>query len=453
MRRAMMIVTCLSALAVIGGDAGTGPPAAGKRANAWNSDIVVVTVTRVLDERPTNGRPPRVTIEVNEVIQGDPKKERTPALWTPTSGGHFDPESVYTQPELKKKYDEWSLLPMDPPEVGSKWIVFGRVLEHQGKPIFRLDDRERHEYTREKHDEIAKVLRDARERLEADRKAFAAARAKWRAAVTDVDIRKYVEEADFVGVGNVSVATVWSGGGEHIAYVQVTEVLKGVPRYTEQPEKGVYALTVPLEGRVAQMISWPSGSYLTAKEPHVVFVSEDGAEIQFGGSGMRYTRIKAREGIVIADEAALRAAREAAQQPRKGQDRPLVVYHASVAPNFPAMNEGYATLYPVARRTIVKAAEGRAKLVNSTHVAQWDSATEAARIAKVLKGTDYVVSWSYEKGDEKTQRVRFEVARVRDDSVDVIVRRNWPLESEEELLRHATLAFDDVLGKPAATKK
>ena len=444
------MILCVVAVAGSTGDGRAAPGAAGQRSNPWNSDIVAVTVKRVPDERPTNGNPPRVVLEVNEVIQGEAKKDRSLAVWTPTNGGHFDPESVHTQPELKKKYDEWAKRPMDPPAVGSKWIVFGSVVEHDGELTFRLDDRERYPYTREKHEQVAKVLRDARERLEADRKDFAAARATWRATVSDADVRKYVQEADFVGVGRVSVPSL-GGEGDRLAFVEVREVLKGTPRYAEQSERGVYALSVPLARGVGDLISTTGGSYLTASEPHLVFLREHGAEIHPGSFGIRYARINAGDGVVIADEAALRAAREAARQPREERDRPLVVYHARIGTGFGGAYEAYPALYAMAAKTIDKALDGRVKLVRSTQYVQSDLATEARRMAKLLKGTNYFVLWTYE-GDEKGQRVRFEVAKVTDESAEVVARGDWPMGSEEELRRHAAAALDDVLGRPAAEK-
>ena len=63
-------------------------------------DVFVATTTRVEDKDATNARPPRVWLKVHEVIRGDAKMVRSPALWSPPFHGIDWGDG--NQPELKR---------------------------------------------------------------------------------------------------------------------------------------------------------------------------------------------------------------------------------------------------------------------------------------------------------------------------------------------------------------
>src|SRR4051812_43464035 len=82
-------------------------------------DVFVATITRVEDEGATNARPPRVWLEVHEVLRGDAKVARSPAIWSPPFHGIDWGDD--NQPELKR----WLAAPLSGPKVGQKFILGG----------------------------------------------------------------------------------------------------------------------------------------------------------------------------------------------------------------------------------------------------------------------------------------------------------------------------------------
>jgi hypothetical protein len=75
------------------GTAQTGAPYLGLDAG----DVVVATV-KVSDHAATNGNPPRVELEIHEVLRGDAKVDRTRAVWVPMPHG-----VDFGDPELYRK--------------------------------------------------------------------------------------------------------------------------------------------------------------------------------------------------------------------------------------------------------------------------------------------------------------------------------------------------------------
>src|SRR5262245_55105472 len=82
-------------------------------------DVFVATITRVEDKDATNARPPRVWLDVHEVLRGEAKTPRSPAVWSPPFHGiDWGDETV---PDLKL----WKAAPMKGPKVGQKFILGG----------------------------------------------------------------------------------------------------------------------------------------------------------------------------------------------------------------------------------------------------------------------------------------------------------------------------------------
>ena len=101
-------------------------------------DVFVATITRVEDKEATNSRPPRVWLNVHEVIRGNPKTVRSPAVWSPPFHGIDWGDG--NQPELKL----WRAQPLKGPKVGEKFILGGRALgvppDEKDAPAYNLFD-------------------------------------------------------------------------------------------------------------------------------------------------------------------------------------------------------------------------------------------------------------------------------------------------------------------------
>ena len=70
-------------------------------------DIVVATVREVSPEPWTHGNPPRVALEVHDVLRGDAKADRSRALWAPP------PHDIdYGPVEDNPRYKTWAARPM-----------------------------------------------------------------------------------------------------------------------------------------------------------------------------------------------------------------------------------------------------------------------------------------------------------------------------------------------------
>lgn len=86
-------------------------------------NIVVATITKVEDKGATNVHPPRVWLKVDEVILGDAKVNRSPAIWSPPWHG------VDWGGDGNELIAKWKAKPFKGPKVGEKYILSGRLVE------------------------------------------------------------------------------------------------------------------------------------------------------------------------------------------------------------------------------------------------------------------------------------------------------------------------------------
>lgn len=87
-------------------------------------DVFVATVVRVADREATNGDPPRVWVKVHEVLRGDVKVVRSPAVWSPRFHG-ID----WVGGDSEALLQSWKAKPFPGPKVGEKFILGGRAIE------------------------------------------------------------------------------------------------------------------------------------------------------------------------------------------------------------------------------------------------------------------------------------------------------------------------------------
>ena len=262
-------------------------------------DVFVATITRVEDKDATNARPPRVWLEVHEVIRGNAKVVRSPALWSPPDHG-FD-FGDGNQPELKR----WYAAPLKGPKVGQKFILGGKLRgltpDEKDVPVYDLFDFVRIPYSdaaRAKAIATLAAIDEAHREYAAEQAAAAKERElrgqKWRAAMNDKVIDKRTQEADAVAIGRIT------GGST----CEVEEMLKGQPRMSTG---GKYFVTLPSEGydqRIADLMYERPRCILFLSEKNLIAsVTDIHAQI-----------VDPYEGIVLADAAAIAAVKASLQR-------------------------------------------------------------------------------------------------------------------------------------------
>lgn len=280
-------------------------------------DVFVATITRVEDKDATNARPPRVWLEVHEVLRGDAKTVRSPALWSPPFHGiDWGDENV---PELKL----WNVQPLKGPKVGVKLILGGTKLHaasddkkaDQNAPVYHLFAFVRIPYSDAARAKAIATLAG----LEASHRKYAEEQAaiakerelrgrQWRAAMTDAVIDKRTQEADAV-----AIATVHGGDG-----YTVETMLKGRPRMSAG---GTYYVAVPADGydkRIADIV-WD-------RPRCILFLSEE--NLIASVHNVHAKLVDPYEGIVLADDAAIAAVKASLARRPAPEPKPVLVISA-----------------------------------------------------------------------------------------------------------------------------
>jgi hypothetical protein len=280
-------------------------------------DVFVATITRVEDKNSTNARPPRVWLEVHEVLRGQAQTIRSPALWSPPFHGIDWGDG--NQPELKR----WYAAPLKGPQVGQKFILGGASLkpaagvdeDEKNAPVYNLFDFVRFPYSDEARAKTIATLAA----LDAERRRYAAELAaaardraqrgqKWRAAMTDRVIDKRTGEADIVAIGQVT-----SGAG-----YEFETVLKGLPRV---PTGVKYFVTLPSDGydpRIADLVS---------ERPRCILFLSD-KDLIASVAVIQAQLIDPYEGIVVADAAAVAAVKASLAKRPAPKQKPVLVISA-----------------------------------------------------------------------------------------------------------------------------
>jgi hypothetical protein len=273
---------------------------AGVQASPFASpQIIVAKITTVSEAAATNGNPPRVGLEMTQVLRGDPKADYSRAIWNPPWHGI---DTSGREGELER----WRATPMDKPAVGSRWIIFGRLLEEADGPALSL--RYQIAYSpaelAKTVDQIAQVDAATAEyaaKIASEAKALAEARVAWRAKTSSADIGNYVKAADFVAVGTISSGS-WGNEPESLHIFQIKQILKGQKRYAYLNDLYFVEVKIPLE----------TGKLLKRDQEYLVFLLDRGFDTR---KMPVYSRISLGDGVVIADDAALQAARDTLAAP------------------------------------------------------------------------------------------------------------------------------------------
>jgi hypothetical protein len=279
----------------------------------------VVAAVMVEGVRPpigTRGKPPQVSLRVDELIRGKLGQQWLAAVWLPPDYLHGNEDDPDPQVPL-----DWLAAPLAGPTPGARLIV---LISQEGDE-FRIAHRCRFPDSPQMRSDVRKWIaryivdlrawkrqtaRDAR----AERAGLDARRRSWRTTTTPLAIARSARDADFIGIGR-------SAGSGGFATFEITSILKGIRRKPYIGSAYFADVEVP---RVAQdLIGWPERQEL------LLFLTENGMNLDMGPA---YPL--AGIGLVIADAEARKVV----------QDTLAQLPHRSRLPLCVVMTAGYAGL-------------------------------------------------------------------------------------------------------------
>jgi hypothetical protein len=285
------------------------------------SDVIVASVTKVSGHAATNAHPPEVELKVEQVLHGDPKLDRRRAVW--------DPIDFNWDVPADGEFEQWKTTPLEGPRVGERWILWGVFHGDEGPARFHISAKGRFPFDTQALGETTALIRQyeaARRafvaKVEAEAKPLREQRDKWRAQVTDADIRHYYEQSDFVVLARIVSHSRQYADME----CRICKVFKGqTRRLIEIIPRGPWGADDPLSIHV----QFPKNTNKTLSELfHVLpkecflFLSERGLRLEVWP---RYHPIDSGDGIVIADAAARQAVAEAAKRKPPQAPRPVLL--------------------------------------------------------------------------------------------------------------------------------
>ncbi len=295
-------------------------------------DVFVATITRVDDKGATNAKPPLVWLEVHEVLRGDARIARSPAVWSPAFHGiDYGDEN---NPDLKR----WEVQPLKGPKVGAKFILGGSSFKPADKnaPAYGLFAFVRIPYTdkaRQQSIDALQALAEGRRKYAAEQAAALKERqdraAAWRAAMDDKAIDKRTQQADAVAIGKIVSGST----------IEIESMLKGRPRMASS---GTYYVSLPNDGfdkRIADIV-------FDTRPRCVIFLNED--NLVASVTSVYADLVDPYEGLVLADEAAIAAVKASLEKHPPAEPRPVLVIsaldHADALPLAKAARELFAVV-------------------------------------------------------------------------------------------------------------
>jgi len=404
-------------------------------------DVIVATVRKVSTHAATHGSPPRLELEVHEVLRGDSKADRRRAVWEP------QPHDVdWAGSGAKEAIAAWKAMPMADPRVGEKWILWGEVAADDGQAAFRVFSQGRTRFSDEGRARAAQTIQDAaawkrayEAKVERDRTALAEAKAKWRAQVSAEDIGRYVVEADFVGIGRICSGPARQGE-ELRADVQIATILKGQRRRTDYPPDAYY-LTIA--------VPEPLCPLLDQHTEYVFFLSENGMGLG-PPSPPFYPRIRSGDGLVVADAASLKAAREASQRASAEVARRPVIVLEFGGTFCPAAGSYYDYCWKIGT-PFVKAAEGRFTILRSYRFQQTQSQADlvarAGQLKKAVPDAVFFLFGAFQKPEgaaDTAATLSVTAARLGPNRNPIVFEAEWPMAGEKAMSERAAEAIQKL---------
>jgi len=269
-------------------------PAGGCPASPYTGDAIVAVVKQVDDKNATFGSPPRVGLDVLEVLQGDPNADRTQALWAPL------PHDIDTGViEKDQRYLQWAGIPMKGPKVGEKYILWGWNITQHGQTRFMAQGRETFSdrarlAALQRIERQKRQVEDNRRKVEAQEAARRSAVQQWRQTVSPEDIRRYAAAAEFVGIGKFGGAMNLQDSDMLVSFA-ISSILKG--RQETKFAVPTYFVTFVAPRKLCDL--------LDRETDYVVFLRAGSGKLS--ASTPSYERIPQGVGIVIADKEAREA--------------------------------------------------------------------------------------------------------------------------------------------------
>ena len=274
-------------------------------------DVFIATVTRVEDAGASNANPPKVWLEVHQVLRGKAETKRSPALWFPPFHGIDYGDD--TQPELKR----WEATPLKGPAVGAKFILGGQFLavaegndqfgDYELFPFVRMIySEENHQRTIAELERLDEARKKEIARRRATKNERAARKRAWRDELDPVTIDRWTRKSDAVAVGKLVSSDTF----------HIERMLKGRRRMLSG---GEYYLTLPSD-RFAPRIA----DIITSDRPRcVLFLSEE--QVIASVTSAHADLVDPYHGVVLADGAAIAAVETSLRRHPPAPPRPVLV--------------------------------------------------------------------------------------------------------------------------------
>lgn len=187
--------------------------------------VIVAIVENVEKLFGTNGNPPKVLLNVQDVLEGNMELGRIQGICLP-----FPHDIDYDGGDSSERLEKWSKLSLKSLEKGSKMILIGRLqTNHSGFSEFYISSRCRFIFSEEKHLWVLKNIeagRNSRLKFQKEKQELIQAeeekRTNWIQAKSTVSIPNLLSSSDFVGVGSI-----YNSG---LIYSQIKLILKGGKR-------------------------------------------------------------------------------------------------------------------------------------------------------------------------------------------------------------------------------
>ncbi|QDU78147.1 hypothetical protein Pan97_52290 [Bremerella volcania] len=222
-----------------------------------NGAVIVATITRVLDKKATNGHPPQLQLQVEEVLRGELKPNRYLAIWSPPPHD-IDYGDVVTNP----RYIQWRATPLAAPKVDTKWILWGEMSpanrQPNSVPVFRTNPFHCYAYSAERRAWSIEQIRAGQQRQrdyakqkEMEKRHWESALASWQANFTEKKIGELSQQADVIVVAKEAGYSSSPKKQTRFTF-RVSQVLKGNLRQPfERDKTWIYVST---EGTLTQLL-------------------------------------------------------------------------------------------------------------------------------------------------------------------------------------------------------
>jgi hypothetical protein len=274
-------------------------------------EVFVATVTRLEDEGATNANPPKIWLEVHEVLRGRSIRKRSPVLWSPP---HHDFD--YSEEGLAA-LKRWEATPMKGPKVGEKFILGGQFLamaegdyingDYVLLPFVRTPySDEARQRTIVELKRLVEMHKKNAARRAAESEERTSRKQAWRATLDAKRIDHWTRKADAVAIGTHISGNTFC----------IKRMLKGRERMLSGTS---YLISLPPDRFDKRIVDLVIGDRPTC----VLFISEE--RIVAGASSVEANLIDPYEGAVLADAAAIAAVEASLKKHPAPVPRPVLV--------------------------------------------------------------------------------------------------------------------------------